>query len=32
MSNFVTGANQTDKHYLNVNYPRDFRSKLLKTY
>lgn len=23
-SNFVAGANEADRHYLNVNYPRDF--------
>jgi len=25
MKNFITGANKTDYHFINVNYPRDFQ-------
>lgn len=30
MSNFVVGANQTDKHYKNVNYGRDFEGEIVE--
>lgn len=30
MSNFVIGANQTDKHYINVNYGRDFEGEIVE--
>lgn len=30
ISNMVVGANQTDKHYINVNYGRDFEGEIVE--